>query len=165
MRNERVPAVFESGEAGNLARWSNSIRNWELRLKESRVFHHVGELVRSTLSDRASRQSSLSSRILGEAKAIGATVGFGLAEREAIIDGMILIDLRMEVGSKKTAPHAVSFATGWGGVCHTRFIAPIAVCHNVCDRCSLQITIYRNQVRVVLVQPFGDLRGHGGQQG
>lgn len=80
------------------------------RLKESSVFHHVEELVRSTLSDWISRHSSLSSRILGEAKATGAIVEFGLDEREAAIEGMILIDLRTEVGSKKTAPDAVSFA-------------------------------------------------------
>lgn len=61
------------------------------------------------MSDWVSPQSSLSSRILGEAKAIGALVEFGLDEREAAMDGMILIDLRTEVGSKKTAPDAVSF--------------------------------------------------------
>jgi len=102
VRNERVPVVFEWGEAGNLAKLSNSIRNREVRLNESRVFHHVGELVRFTLSDWVSRHSSLSSRIFGEANAIGGTLEFGLDERETVIEGMILIDLRTEVGSKKT---------------------------------------------------------------
>ena len=59
--------------------------------------------MRSVLSDRISRQSSLSSRTLGEAKAIGALVEFGLDKREAEIEGTILVDLRMDVGSKKTA--------------------------------------------------------------
>ena len=36
----------------------------------------------------------------------------GLDEREAAIEGMILIDLRTEVGSKKTAPDAVGFVSG-----------------------------------------------------
>jgi len=48
--------------------------------------------------------------MLGEAKVIGALVEFGLAEREAAMEGMILIDLRTEVGSKKTAPDTVSLA-------------------------------------------------------
>jgi len=39
----------------------------------------------------------------------GETVEFDVDEREAAIEGMILVDLRMEVGSKKTAPDAVSF--------------------------------------------------------
>ena len=68
--------------------------------------------MRSTLSDWISRHSSLSSRIFGEAKAIGAVVGFGLDEREAAIEGTILVDLRTEVGSKKTDPDAVSFVAG-----------------------------------------------------
>ena len=75
------------------------------------VFHHVGELVRSTLSDWVSRQSSRSSRTLGEAKVIGALVEFGLDEREVAMEGMTLIDLRMEVGSKKTVQGMVSLAT------------------------------------------------------
>ena len=49
--------------------------------------------------------------MLGEAKAIGAIVEFGLDEREAAMEGIILIDLRTEVGSKKTAKDGVSFAT------------------------------------------------------
>ena len=40
--------------------------------------------------------------MLGEANAIGGTLEFGLDERETAIEGMILIDLRTEVGSKKT---------------------------------------------------------------
>lgn len=83
-----------------------------MRPKESSVFHHAGELVRFTLSDWVSRHSSLSSRILGEAKAIAALVVFGLDEREATMEGIILIDLRTEVGSKKTDPDAVSFVAG-----------------------------------------------------
>jgi hypothetical protein len=66
--------------------------------------------VRSTLPDCDSRQSSLSSRILGDAKAIGARVEFRLDESEAEIEGMILIDLRTEVGSKKTAAGTVSLS-------------------------------------------------------
>lgn len=46
--------------------------------------------------------------MFGEAKAIGAVVGFGLDERDAEIGGIILVDLRTDVGSKKTAPDAVS---------------------------------------------------------
>ena len=46
--------------------------------------------------------------MLGEAKVIGALVEFGLAEREAAMEGIIFVDLRTEVGSKKTAPGAVS---------------------------------------------------------
>ena len=38
----------------------------------------------------------------------------------------------------------------------------IAVRHNVCDRRSLQVTVYRDQIRVVLVQLFDDLRGYDG---
>ena len=81
-------------------------------LKEPRDFHNVGELVRSTLSDRASRHSSPSSRILEEAKATGAVVKFGFDERETAIGKMILIDLRTKVGRKKTGSDTVSFATG-----------------------------------------------------
>ena len=93
-----------------------------MRLKESRVFHHVEELVRSASSDRIPRHNSLSSRILGEAKAIGAIVELGLDEREMAIDGMILVDLRTEVGSKKTDPDPVSFVPGtWGGDIIPRF--------------------------------------------
>lgn len=66
--------------------------------------------MRSTLSDWVSRHSSLSSRILGEAKAIGAIAESGLDEREAEIEGIILIDLRTEVGSKKTTQYTISFA-------------------------------------------------------
>ena len=53
--------------------------------------------------------------MLGEAKVIGAFVELGSDEREAAMEGMILIDLRTEVGSKKTAPDTVSFAarTEW----------------------------------------------------
>jgi len=42
-------------------------------------------------------------------------VEFGLDKREVAMDGMILIDLRTEVGSKKTVQDAVSFAarTEW----------------------------------------------------
>ena len=39
--------------------------------------------------------------MLGEANVIGGTLEFGLDERETAIEGMILIDLRTEVGSKK----------------------------------------------------------------
>jgi hypothetical protein len=88
-----------------------------VRLNESRVFHHVGELVRSTSSDWISRHSSLSSRILGEAKATGAAAVFSLDERETAIEGMILVDLRTEVGSKKTGPDPVSLVAGtWGNL-------------------------------------------------
>ena len=72
-----------------------------MRPNKSRVFHHVGELVTSTSSDRISK-------ILGGAKAIV----LGLGEREVAIDGMILVDLRAEVGSNKTDPDAVSFVPG-----------------------------------------------------
>lgn len=41
--------------------------------------------------------------MFGEAKAIGALVSFGLDERDAEIEGMILVDLGTDVGSKKTA--------------------------------------------------------------
>ena len=51
-----------------------------MRLNESRVFHHVGELVRSTLSDWILPHSSSSSRILRKARATGAVVEFGLDE-------------------------------------------------------------------------------------
>ena len=47
---------------------------------------------------------------MGEAKAIGAYVDSGVDEREAAMDGIILVDLRTEVGSKKTVPDMVSFA-------------------------------------------------------
>jgi len=50
--------------------------------------------------------------MLGEAKVIGALMESGLDEREAVMEGMILIDLRTEVGSKKTIPGTVSLATG-----------------------------------------------------
>lgn len=70
--------------------------------------------MRSTLSDWASRQSSRSSRIFGETKVIGAVVEFGLDEKEAVMEGITLIDLRTEVGSKKTTPDTVSFAAGTG---------------------------------------------------
>ena len=71
--------------------------------------------MRSTLSDWISRHNSLSSRILGEAKATGAVVEFGPDERETEIEGMILVDLRTEVGSKKTGTDPVSFVAGtWG---------------------------------------------------
>jgi len=50
--------------------------------------------------------------MLGEAKAIGALVELCSDKREAAMEGIILIDLRTEVGSKKTAPDAVSFVTG-----------------------------------------------------
>jgi len=49
---------------------------------------------------------------LGEAKAVGVVVKFGLDERETTIEDMILIDLRIEVGSKKTGPDAVCFVAG-----------------------------------------------------
>jgi len=50
--------------------------------------------------------------MLGEAKEIGALVEFCLDERKAAMEGIILTDLRTEVGSKKTAPDAVSFVIG-----------------------------------------------------
>lgn len=65
-----------------------------MRLDESRVFHHVGGLARSTLSDWILPQSSSSSRIFKKAKATGAAVEFGLDERETAIEGMILVGLR-----------------------------------------------------------------------
>lgn len=46
--------------------------------------------------------------MLGDAKVIGALVGFGSDERNAEIEGMILFDLRMDVGSKRTVPGTVS---------------------------------------------------------
>jgi len=49
-------------------------------------------------------RSSSGSRISGEAKATTAVVEFGLDEREAAIEGIILIDLMTEVGSKETGP-------------------------------------------------------------
>ena len=39
---------------------------------------------------------------------------------------------------------------------------PITVRHNVCDRRSLQVTVYRDQIWVVLVQLFDDLPVYGG---
>ena len=38
----------------------------------------------------------------------GAVVKSGLDEREAAMEGIILIDFRTEVGSKKTASDAIS---------------------------------------------------------
>ena len=84
---------------------------------KSRFFHHVGELVRSTSSDSIPCHTSLGSRILGEAKAIEAIVELGLGERGAAIDGMILDDLRAEVGSNKTDPGAVGFVPGTWRIC------------------------------------------------
>ena len=78
-----------------------------MRPKESRILHHVGELVGSTMSDWISRPSSLGSRIFGEAKIIGVIFECGL-EGETAIDGMILI----EVDSKKTGPDPVSLVAG-----------------------------------------------------
>ena len=65
-----------------------------MRLNESRVFHHIGELMRSTLSDWILPHSSSSSRILRKAKATGAVVGFDVDERETAIEGRILVGLR-----------------------------------------------------------------------
>ena len=48
----------------------------------------------------------------GEAEATVAVVEFGLDERETVIEGMVLIDFRTEVGSKKTGPDAISFVAG-----------------------------------------------------
>ena len=45
-----------------------------------------------------------------EAKAIGVYVDSGVDEREAATDGIILVDPRTDVGSKKTVPDIVSFA-------------------------------------------------------
>ena len=50
------------------------------------------------------------SRILGEAKVIGALVNSCVGEREVAMDGIILVDLRTGAGSKKTIPDPVSFA-------------------------------------------------------
>lgn len=52
--------------------------------------------------------------MLGEAKAMGALVEFGLDDREAATEGITLIDLETEVGSKKTTPGAVSFCARAG---------------------------------------------------
>ena len=46
---------------------------------------------------------------MGEAKAIGVILELGLDESKATIEGMILVDLRAKVGSKKTGPDMVSF--------------------------------------------------------
>lgn len=84
--------------------------------------------MRSTLSDWVSRHSSLSSRVLGEAKAIGAIVDLGLDEREAEIEGIILIDLRTEAGSKKTTPDTISFtAEMW-------WYPPYRICRACCSK-------------------------------
>ena len=45
-----------------------------------------------------------------EAKAIGALVDSCVGEREVAMDGIVLVDLRTEVSSKKTIPDPVSFA-------------------------------------------------------
>ena len=74
---------------------------------------------------------------IGRANATGAVVRFGLDERETAIEGMILIDLRTEVGSSM---RLVS-SQGRGRIYPTRFLVLIAVRHNFCDRRSLQITI------------------------
>jgi len=95
--------------------------------------------------------------MLGEAKVTGALVEFGLDEREATMEGMILIDLRIEVGSKKTAPDTVSFTPKITWVYHTGFILSVTVGHNVRNRRSLQITVNRNQIRVIPVQLFDNL--------
>jgi len=79
--------------------------------------------------------------MFGEANAIGGMLEFGLDEREAAIEGMILIDLRTEVGSKKTGPDTVSLVVGMWRTYRTGSFVLIAVRHNVCDRRSLQITI------------------------
>jgi len=66
-----------------------------VRLNESRVFYHVGELARSTLSDwTLPRNSSSSSRILRKAKTTATAVEFGLDERETAIERIILVGLR-----------------------------------------------------------------------
>ena len=57
---------------------------------------------------------------MGGAKAIVAIAELGLGKREVAIDGMILVDLRAEVGSNKTDPDAVSFVPGTWRICRRR---------------------------------------------
>jgi hypothetical protein len=77
--------------------------------------------------------------MFGEAKAIGAFVGFGLDEMDAEIEGMILVDFGMDVGSKKTAPGTVSLVTRDGMVC----ISPAFPCLMQCDTMSVIVDVFR----------------------
>ena len=68
-------------------------------------------------------------------------MGLGLDERETVIEGMILINLRTEMDSKEIDQDAVSFVAGTWIIHHTMLLALIAARHNVYDRRSLHITI------------------------
>lgn len=77
--------------------------------------------------------------MFGEAKAIGALVMFGLHERDAEIEGMILVDLGMDVGSKKTAPNTVSLVARDG----MGLIIPAFPCLLQCDTMSMIVDVFR----------------------
>ena len=77
--------------------------------------------------------------MFGEAKAIGALVGFGLDERDAEIEGIILVDLRMDVGSKKTAPGTVSLVVRDG----IGLIIPVFPCLLQCDTMSVIVDVFK----------------------
>ena len=51
---------------------------------------------------------------------------------------------------------------GQSRIHHTEFVVPITVRYNICDGRSLQITIHRDQIWVVLIQLFDSLRECGG---
>lgn len=77
--------------------------------------------------------------MLGEAKAIGAFAALGFEETDAEIEGMILVDLRTEVGSKKTAPRTVSLVVGDGMGC----IIPGFLCPMQCETISVIVDFFR----------------------
>ena len=81
----------------------------------------------------------------------GATVEFDLDDREAAIEGMILIDLRMEVGSKKTAPNVVSF------VAETECGLPYQVCHSYCSEPQCLLSSKSSDYH--LSRPYSDCTG------
>jgi len=88
-------------------------------------------------------------------------VELGSDEGEATIEGMILVDLRTELGSKKT-----KIASDTGQFRCRDAAEPIIPCvscllqrdtMSVVVEAFIQIAIQRNQIRVVLVQLFDDL--------
>ena len=81
----------------------------------------------------------------------------GVGERGEAMDGIILVDLRPEIGSKKTVPDMACFAVGSEWDLPYR-VCCVAVRHDVRDRRILLITVHCNQIRVVLIQPFDNLR-------
>lgn len=77
--------------------------------------------------------------MFGEAKAIGAFVGLGLDERDAEIEGMILVDLGIDVGSKKTTPGMISSVTRDGA----EWTVPALPCMLQCDTMSVIVDVFR----------------------